>query len=56
MASAKAKQPQTTTPNEEFNEFRQIPTYPLLRLIYRRFGRNLCARLCARIEKSTYII
>ena len=44
------------TPDEKFNEALQFPTYPLLRLSCGRFGRNLCARLCARIEKSTYII
>ena len=43
------------TPDEKFNEPCQSPTFPLLRLSSGRFGRNLCARLCARIEKSTYI-
>ena len=52
---AKAYQPQTMTLNEKFIQAAQLPTYQQLRLIYRRFGRNLCARLCARIEKSTYI-
>ena len=43
------------TPKEKFKKALQLPTYALLRQSCGRFGRDLCARLCARIEKSTYI-